>query len=150
MFFWFSVEGLDTVFHCDFSLTMPKKSGSFSTMFCLDSIKIPKMKCFKYAQVADVIILINAGINFIHNHPPRAPPAICTKNLPPPWGFCILAFARRAGICWGSSRGAGICQKTIFAIFGIFIVMARIDSTLGFICCSESLYVFKTNYSNLD
>ena len=50
-----------------------------------------------------------AGINFIHNHPPPAPPRICTKNLLPPWGFCIQAFAQGAGICLGSFRGAGIC-----------------------------------------
>ena len=41
--------------------------------------------------------------------PPRAPPGICTENSPPLWGFCILIFARGAGIFWGMSRGAGIC-----------------------------------------
>ena len=35
---------------------------------------------------------------------PRTP-----GDLPTPWGFCILAVARGTGICWGSSRGAGIC-----------------------------------------
>ena len=30
-----------------------------------------------------------AGINFIHNHPPRAHPEIFTKQLPPPWGFSL-------------------------------------------------------------
>ena len=29
--------------------------------------------------------------------PPRAPPGICTKNSPSPWGFCIQAFARGGG-----------------------------------------------------
>ena len=53
----------------------------------------------------------NAGINFIHNHPPRTP-GICTKNLPPPWGFSILTFVREAGICWGSSEGrAFVCKR---------------------------------------
>ena len=36
-------------------------------------------------------------------------PCARTKNLPPPWGFCILAFAQGAGICWDSSQWAGIC-----------------------------------------
>ena len=60
----------------------------------------------------------NAGINFIHNYPP-APPGFAPNNFPHP------SFCPGAGICWDSSRGAGICQETIFTIFGISIIMAR-------------------------
>ena len=41
------------------------------------------------------------AISFINNHPPRAHSGICTKNLPPPWGFCIQAFA------WGGGGFVG-------------------------------------------
>ena len=34
-----------------------------------------------------------AGINFIHNHSLAHPRGFAQKNLPPLWGFCILAFA---------------------------------------------------------
>ena len=52
-----------------------------------------------------IIPLNNAGINFIHNHPP---PPLCTL------GDLHQRFAPtlellHSGICWGSSRGAGIC-----------------------------------------
>ena len=40
--------------------------------------------------------------------PPRTPGDL-HQTFAPPRGFCILAFAREAGICWDSSRGAGIC-----------------------------------------
>ena len=33
------------------------------------------------------------------------------KICPYPWGFYILAFARGAGICWGSSEGRAFVYK---------------------------------------
>ena len=56
---------------------------------------------------------------------PPVTPGNCSKGFLPLWGFCIIAFCMVAGICWGSSRGAGICPQTIFATFGIFIFKAK-------------------------
>ena len=42
----------------------------------------------------------NAAINFCHNHPSPPPPppqGICTENLLPFWGICILIFAQGGG-----------------------------------------------------
>ena len=108
---------------------------------CQCCIKISK---FKFAAMVMQLSIFAMTI------PPRAPPGICTENSPPLWGFCILIFARGAGIFWGMSRGAGICLLTISAIFGIFIIIARIGGRqhLRVICCSEILYVFKNSHSN--
>ena len=57
---------------------------------------------------------------------------IYTENLPLLWGFCILIFAWGQGFFGGSSLGASICLQTIFAIFGIFIVIARIGDRQHF------------------
>ena len=78
-------------------------------------------------------------------HPQRFTPKIC-PNL---WllhpSFCS------GGICWGSSREAGICLQKIFAIFEIFnngknwrlTTLWGLFVALNFIC-------FLTNYSILD
>ena len=83
--------------------------------------------------------------------PPRTP-GICTKNLPPPWGFCILAFAPGGGgNCWDSSRGAGICLLTISAIFWIFHYNGKNWrlTTLWGLFVALKFYVLKENYSVL-
>ena len=74
---------------------------------------------------------------------PRAPPGICTKNLLPPYGFCILAFARGGGRAYvGVAPEGQAFVHTRFLPFLEFSELAT-DSTLGFICCSEILYVLK-------
>ena len=82
---------------------------------------------------------------------PRAPPGICNKNLPPPWGFCILAFARGWRFDGVGPKGRAFVYKRFLPFLEFFIVMARIGDWqhFGFIYCSEILYVFKENYSNL-
>ena len=47
------------------------------------------------------------------------------KNCPHPGAFALLLLSR-GGDLLGNFWGAGICRYTIFAIFGIFIIMARI------------------------
>ena len=44
-----------------------------------------------------VIQVLISSITIPPPPPPGAPPGICTKNLSPPWGFCILAFAGGGG-----------------------------------------------------
>ena len=59
-----------------------------------------------------------AGINFILNHPPRAPPGICTKNLSPP----IQAVAGGGFVGQLGEGRAFVCKRCFFEIF---ITMAR-------------------------
>ena len=57
--------------------------------------------------------------------PPRTPGNLHRKSAPT-MGFLHLKFFPELGIYWGRSRGAGICLKTILAIFGIFIIIVKI------------------------
>ena len=55
--------------------------------------------------------LSNAGINFIHNHPPRTPGDL-NQKFDPTLGHLHPSFCPGGrGTCWGSSRGAGIVYK---------------------------------------
>ena len=47
----------------------------------------------------------------MHNHPPCPPPEIFTKKLPPPRGFCILAFARGGGLVGIAPEGQAFVYK---------------------------------------
>ena len=55
--------------------------------------------------------------------PPRTP-GICTKNLPHPGAFASKLLPGGRDLL--GQLGAGICLLTMFAIFEIFIIMARI------------------------
>ena len=52
-----------------------------------------------------------------HPKPPPPPPplghrpGIGTKNLPPPWGFCIIAFARERGFVGAAPEGRAFLYK---------------------------------------
>ena len=63
---------------------------------------------------------------------PRAPLAICIEKLTPPRGSCILILPWGHGFFGGRSQGVGICLQTIFVIFGIFIIIARIGNRQHF------------------
>ena len=52
-----------------------------------------------------------AAINSCCNHPPPRTPGICTQNLPPLWGFCILIFAWGRGFVGIGPKGRGLVYK---------------------------------------
>ena len=57
-----------------------------------------------------LLIIMQVSISSI-TIPPRTP-GICTKNLSPPWGFCILAFARGWGFVGIAPEGrAFVCKR---------------------------------------
>ena len=80
---------------------------------------------------------------------PRVPPGIYPKNLPLPWGFCILAFARGWGFVGVAPEGWAFVYKQFLPFLEIPLEWQELatDNTLGFICCFEISYVLKENYS---
>ena len=85
---------------------------------------------------------------------PRAPPEICTKHLPPPWGFCILAFARGGGggDLLGLLLRGGHLSVNDFCYFWNFHYNGKNWrlTTLWGLFVSLKFYVLKENYSILD
>ena len=62
------------------------------------------------------------GINFINNNPPlRAPSRICTKRLPPPWGFCILFVYKQFLPFWNFHYNGKNWRLT--ALWGLFVAL---------------------------
>ena len=98
------------------------------------------------------------GVSFIHNHPPpRAPPGICTKSLPLPWGFCIQAFARGGEDLLGQLPRGGllsindVCHVWKFFPGNFHYIYNGKNWRLTTLCCSEILYVcILENYSILE
>ena len=82
---------------------------------------------------------------------PLAPPGICTENLSQILGFCILIFPPGEGDYLVGPEGLEfVCIQFLpFLEFSLQPQELEIDNTLRIICCSESFYAFKENYSNL-
>ena len=94
---------------------------------------------------------MQVSVSSITTSPPRVPAKICTKNFPPPWGFCIQAFARGTRICCAAPEWRAFVYKRCLPFLKFASQWQELETpnTLGFICCSEILYVFKENYSIL-
>ena len=88
----------------------------------------------------------NAGINFIHNHP-RAPPGICSKNLPLPWAFASWLLQGGWGLVGVAPEGWEFVCKPFFPFLEIPLQWQELatDNTLGFVALK--FYVLKENYS---
>ena len=82
--------------------------------------------------------------------PPRTPGDLHEK-FPPPWGILHPRFCSVGrGFAAIAPEGRAFVYKRFlpFLEFSLQWQELATDSTLGFICCSESLYVFETNYSD--
>ena len=95
----------------------------------------------------------NAGINFIHNHPPTHPRDLPQK-FAPTMGLLHPSFCPGGG---GNLLGYlprdGHLSINDFCHFWNFHYNGknwRLTTLWGFICCSEILYVLKENYSISD
>ena len=77
--------------------------------------------------------------------PPCASPGICTENLPPLWGFCILIFVLGAGILLGYVPRGGHLSINDFCHFWNFHYNRKNwrQTTLRGYLLLRNLYVFK-------
>ena len=63
------------------------RSGEFGGIIILESELWTTSMSVKIESPSPERDIINAGINFIHNHPPAHPRGFAPK-ICPPWGFC--------------------------------------------------------------
>ena len=74
---------------------------------------------------------------------PRAPQGICTENLPPLWGFCILIFAGGGGEIFAvGPEGWAFVYKRFFSLLSQELA---IDNTLGFNIYTFFKKIFQTS-----
>ena len=90
-----------------------------------------------------------AGINFIHNHPPSHPRGFAPKICPHPGAFAFKLFPEGRGFVGAAPEGRAFIYKRClpFLKFSLLWQELATDNTLRFTCCSESVCVFKENYS---
>ena len=89
-----------------------------------------------------------AAINFCHNN--SAPPGICIKNSGAFTSWLFPGEGRRFDGVVPKRRAFSINDFCHFWNFHHYGRNWRLDNTLEFICCSETVYVFKDNDSILD
>ena len=84
----------------------------------------------------------NAAISFFHNHHPHAPLGICTENLSPLLGFCILIFARGGDFLVYVPRGWYLSINDFCHFWNFHCNRKNWQQTTLWSLISEILYVF--------
>ena len=113
---------------------------------CLvNNVLVLNSTCFHYFSRQNNFKFPNAGINFIHNHPPAHPRGFAPKICPHPGAFASKLLLRGRDLL-------GQLPTNFLQILKFSLQWHKLatDNTLGITCCSKVLYAFKENYSILD